>query len=54
MAYDLIVICKTLLTKNSKCDEKLEGYLPIFRKDRANGWGGVGQIHFPHLFASFI
>ena len=37
--YDFLAICETFLTENSKC--KLEGYLPIFRKDRADVWGGV-------------
>ena len=49
--YDLLAICKTFLTENSKCDLKLEGYLPMFRKDRTNGWGGVALYVSEHIVA---
>ena len=49
--YDLLAICETILTENSKCDLKLEGYLPSFRKDRTDGWGGVALYVSEHIFA---
>ena len=49
--YDVLAICEIFLTENSKCDLKLDGYLPIFRKDRTDGWVGVALYVSEHIVA---
>ena len=42
--FDLVAVTETLLCNTKTLDLSLNGYLPIFRKDRGQGdvpWGGV-------------
>ena len=42
--FDLVAVTETLLCKTKTLDLSLNGFLPIFRKDRGQGavpWGGV-------------
>ena len=42
--FDLVAVTETLLCNTKTLDLSLDGYLPIFRKDRGQGdvpWGGV-------------
>ena len=42
--FDLVAVTETLLCNSKTLDLSLNGYLPIFRKDRGQGdvpWGGV-------------
>lgn len=38
--FDIIALTETFLHQNSTCDLNLDGYHPLFRKDRANRFGG--------------
>lgn len=48
--FDIIAITETFLNAESACDLSLDGYYPVYRRDRGNriggGWQHIYQSHF--------